>query len=76
MQNKDITAFKNSDEAAKYFTEHQFKLGTLIIQQVSISIVSLIEILAQEFKSLIELTEIRKISNLTLNEYADKAKIA
>jgi hypothetical protein len=73
MQNKDISSFKNADDAAKYFTDHQFKLGTLILQQVSISIVSVIEILSQEFKTLDTLTAIKNKSNQMLKEYADKA---
>jgi len=73
MQNKDITAFKTSDEAAKYFTDHQFKLGTLIAQQVSISIVAIIEILNQVFVKLPTVTEIKDKSYSTLIEYADNA---
>jgi hypothetical protein len=73
MQNKDITAFKSSDEAAKYFTDHQFKLGTLIVQQVSISIVAIIEILNQVFENLSTVSEIKSKSYNTLIEYADNA---
>lgn len=73
MQNKDITAFKSSDEAAKYFTDHQFKLGTLIVQQVSISIVAIIEILSQVFEKLPTVNEIKNKSYKTLIEYADNA---
>lgn len=73
MQNKDITAFKTSDEAAKYFTDHQFKLGTLIVQQVSISIVAIIEILNQVFVKLPTVTAIKDKSYNTLIEYADNA---
>jgi hypothetical protein len=73
MQNKDITAFKSSDEAAKYFTDHQFKLGTLIVQQVSISIVALIEILNQVFVKLPTVIAIKDKSYATLVEYADNA---
>jgi len=73
MQNKDISSFKNADEAAKYFTDHQFNLGTLILQQVSISIVSVIEILSQEFKTLETLMVIKNKSNQMLKDYADKA---
>lgn len=73
MQNKDIAAFKTSDEAAKYFTEHQFKLGTLIVQQVSISIVAIIEILNQVFVKLSTVTAIKDKSYATLVEYADNA---
>ena len=73
MQNKDITAFKSSDEAAKYFTDHQFKLGTLIVQQVSISIVAIIEILNQVFENLPTVSEIKNKSYNTLIEYADNA---
>lgn len=73
MQNKDITAFKSSDEAAKYFTDHQFKLGTLIVQQVSISIVAIIEILSRVFEKLPTVNEIKNKSYKTLIEYADNA---
>lgn len=73
MQNKDITAFKTSDEAAKYFTDHQFKLGTLIVQQVSISIVAIIEILNQVFVKSPTVTAIKDKSYSTLIEYADNA---
>lgn len=73
MQNKDITAFKSSDEAAKYFTDHQFKLGTLIVQQVSISIVAIIEILNQVFDKLPTVSETKNKSYNTLIEYADNA---
>lgn len=75
MQNKDITAFKSSDEAAKYFTDHQFKLGTLILQQVSISVVAIIEILSQEFNNLASMITIKNNSYQLLQDYADKAKI-
>lgn len=73
MQNKDITSFKTSAEAAKYFTDHQFKLGTLIVQQVSISIVAIIEILNQVFEKLPSVGEIKSKSYDTLIEYADNA---
>jgi hypothetical protein len=75
MQNKDITAFKTSDEAAKYFTDYQFKLGTLIAQQVSISIVAMIEILNQVFVKMPTITAIKDKSYATLVEYADNAFI-
>lgn len=73
MQNKDITAFKTSDEAAKYFTDHQFKLGTLIVQQISISIVAIIEILNQVFVKLPTVSAIKDKSYATLVEYAGNA---
>jgi hypothetical protein len=73
MQNKDITAFKSSDEAARYFTDHQFKLGTLIMQQVSISIVAIIEILNQVFKDLKSVSNIKSNSYNALIEYAGNA---
>jgi hypothetical protein len=75
MQNKDITSFKSSDEAAKYFTGHQFKLGTLIMQQVSISIVAVIEILNQVFLKLSTVTSIKDKSYATLIEYANNVTI-
>ncbi len=71
MQNKNITEFKSAEEATQYFTDHQFKLGTLILQQVSISIVALIEILSQVFKSLVTIQEIKNSSYQILIEYAD-----
>lgn len=73
MQNKDITAFKTSDEAAKYFTDHQFKLGTLIVQQISISTVAIIEILNQVFVKLPTVSAIKDKSYATLVEYEDNA---
>lgn len=72
MQNKDITSFKSADEAAKYFTEYQFKLATLILQQISITIVSIIEILEQEFKSIDKLKEIKQKSKNILSSYTDE----
>ncbi|MEO8109769.1 MAG: hypothetical protein ABI594_07060 [Ginsengibacter sp.] len=73
MQNKDITSFNSSDEAAKYFTEHQFKLSTLILQQVSISIVAIIEILSHVFEKVSTVEEIKSTSYDMLIEYADNA---
>lgn len=68
MQNKDISNFKTANEAAEYFTDHQFKLGTLILQQISI--VALIDILNQEFN--IESVKAIKVkSGDALKEYAD-----
>lgn len=72
MQQKDITDFKSSEEAAKYFTDHQFKLATLILQQISITIASIIEILEQEFKSVDTLKDIKQRSKDTLNLYTDE----
>jgi len=71
MQNKDISAFKTSTDAAEYFTDHQFKLGTLILQQVSISIVAMIDILVQEFNSE-TVKAIKAKSGDALKEYADE----
>jgi hypothetical protein len=75
MQNKDITAFKSSDEAAEYFTTHQNKLATLIIQQINISIYSIIEILHKEFNSLSILEDLKNQSKRELDIYADKVKV-
>jgi hypothetical protein len=70
MQNKNISNFKTADEAAEYFTKHQFKLGTLILQQVSISIVAIIDILNQEFD--VESVKAIKVkSGDVLKDYAD-----
>jgi len=49
MQQKDISAFKNTEEAAMFFEKHQEKLATLILQQINISICSMINILKQKF---------------------------
>lgn len=73
LQSKDMTSFKSADEAGKYFTEHQFQLATLILQQVSVSIVSVLEILSQEFKSSKSIKEIRDKSYDALNEHAANA---
>lgn len=72
MQNKDISAFKSSQEAAEYFTDHQFKLGTLILQQISISIVAIIDILNQEF-NYETVKAIKEKSGMILKEYGDEA---
>jgi hypothetical protein len=73
MQNRDITSFKSADDAATYFTDHQFKLATLSLQQVCISIVSMIDILNQEFNRIATINEIRQKSYNTMTEYADAA---
>ncbi|NOQ26391.1 MAG: hypothetical protein GQ564_13615 [Bacteroidales bacterium] len=71
MQQKDLTSFKSSDEAAEYFGNHQIKLATLILQQVNISINALLNILSQKFK-LDTTKDIFKRSNENLLEYAKK----
>lgn len=73
MQQKDITAFKNTDEAATYFGDHQRKLATLIIQQINISICSLLNILNQKFQTE-ELDLLYEKSNNELIEYTSKVK--
>ena len=75
MQNKDITAFKSSDEAAENFTTHQNKLATLIIQQINISIYSIIEILHKEFNTLSILDDLKNQSKREPDIYADKVKV-
>lgn len=74
MQNKNITTFNTSDEATEYFTKHQQDLSILIIQQISTSIVSIIEILNQEFINLISVNEIKQKSYDTLIEYTEMNK--
>lgn len=72
MQQKDMSQFKNSEEAAKYFGEHQEKLATLIVQQINISINALLNIISQEFKG--ESLKILENSNQAMIEYADNQK--
>ncbi len=72
MQNKNISSFKSSEEAASYFTDHQFKFATLSIQQVCMSIVSIIDILHQKLKEVVPIKEIRDKSYNTMIEYAGK----
>jgi len=69
MQQKDITMFRDSAEAAEYFGQHQIKLATLIIQQINISINSLINILKQKFL-LDSVKEIFENSNTAMIQYA------
>jgi hypothetical protein len=71
MQQKDMTAFKSTDEAADYFGEHQEKLATLILQQVNISINALLNIINQKFE-LDSTKDIFEKSNENLVDYADK----
>lgn len=71
MQQKDITAFKNSEEAAKYFGKHQEMLATLIIQQINISINALLNIINQKFK-LDSTNKILNESNDRILEYVNK----
>lgn len=73
MQQKDITTFKNTNEAAIFFGEHQEKLATLILQQLNISICSMINILKQKFN--IETLDILyEKSNSQLLEYTKSVK--
>ena len=74
MQNKDISSFKSSEDAANYFTKHQFQLGTLILQQVNISIVALIEIINQDLKGYEKVNIIKEKAYNTLIEYVENAK--
>jgi hypothetical protein len=71
MQQKDHTAFKNAEEAALFFGEHQEKLATLILQQINISICAIINILKQKF-NLETLNLIYENSNNQLLEYTKK----
>ncbi len=73
MQQKDMTSFKNSTEAAEYFGEHQKKLATFILQQINISVNALLNILNQKF-GLDTTNEIFKKSNKNLVEYANSFK--
>lgn len=73
MQQKDMTSFKNSTEAAEYFGEHQKKLATFILQQVNISVNALLNILNQKF-GLETTNEIFEKSNKNLVEYANSFK--
>lgn len=69
MQQKDLSAFKNAEEAALYFGEHQEKLATLILQQLNISINAMLNILSQKF--IIDSVEkIYEKSSYQLVEYA------
>jgi len=70
MQQKDMTSFKNSNEAAEYFGEHQIKLATFILQQINISINALLNILNQKFQ-LDSTKEIFEKSSIYLLEYAN-----
>lgn len=62
MQQKDITQFKSIDEAAKYFGDHQESLAQLHLQQISLAINALLDILKQTFNGK-EFEEILKKSN-------------
>lgn len=72
MQQKDVSQFKDSDEAAQYFGKHQEKLATLIVQQINISINALLNILSQEFKG--DSLKIFEDSNQTMIKYTDEVK--
>ncbi len=73
MQQKDLSSFKNSTEAAEYFGEHQKKLATFILQQINISVNALLNILNQKFK-LDTTNQIFEKSNSKLVEYANSFK--
>lgn len=70
-QQKDFSNFNSIEDAAKFFTDHQFKLGTLILQQVNISIVALIEFLSTEFRLKEHEVDIAERSAMELKKYAD-----
>lgn len=70
MQQKDLTTFKNLEEAAVYFGKHQEKLATLILQQINISINALLNIINQNF-GLESTRVIFEKSNQRLVEYAN-----
>ncbi|MCD9856763.1 hypothetical protein LUD75_18715 [Epilithonimonas sp. JDS] len=71
MQEKDITSFKNSDEAADYFGEHQKKLATFILQQINIFANALLNTLNQKFK-LDTTNDIFEKTNGKLVEYPER----
>lgn len=73
MQQKDELLFKDSEEAAEYFAQHQEKLSTLVLQQINISICSLINIFSQKFQ-LEDLKELYEKSNNDLLSYANNLK--
>jgi hypothetical protein len=75
MQQKDMTAFKSTDEATEYFGKHQENFATLILQQINISVSALLNIINQKFK-LESTNEIFKKSNDSLVEYANKISAA
>ncbi|MEQ9098280.1 MAG: DUF5677 domain-containing protein [Imperialibacter sp.] len=73
MQQKDMSAFNSSEDAAKFFSEHQERLATLFLQQTNISINALLNILNQKFP--VDSTkEIFSESNDALVAYADTVK--
>jgi len=71
MQQKDTTAFKSSDEAAEFFGQHQQRLATLILQQINISICSMINILKQRF-NIEDMDLLYEKSNSRLLEYTNE----
>jgi len=73
MQQKDVSAFKDSQEAASYFASHQEKLIALVLQQVNISVVALLSVLAQEFQK-DSIIQIFNKANDTLVRYANAVK--
>jgi len=73
MQQKDMSAFKSIEEATAYFSDHQTKLATLILQQINISINALLNILSQSFP-LDSTKQIFTRSNDLLVEYAKEIK--
>lgn len=73
-QQKNMASFSSVDEAAAAFTKHQVELGTLIMQQVNISIAALIEILTIEFKLKDRGITIHERSKLALSEYTSEYK--
>jgi hypothetical protein len=72
MQQKDMSQFNNSEDAAQYFGEHQEKLTTLIVQQINISINALLNIISQEFKG--DTLKIFEDSNQEMIDYTDTVK--
>ncbi|WP_156027179.1 DUF5677 domain-containing protein [Sporocytophaga myxococcoides] len=73
MQQKDMSIFKNANEAAEYFGDHQKKLAILILQQINISLNAILNILNQKFK-LNSTNMIFEKSNSKLVEYANSIK--
>ena len=71
LQQKDLSAFKDSEEAAKFFGEHQEKLAAFILQQLNISVCALLNLLNQKFE--LESTKaVFEKSNKALFKYSNQ----
>lgn len=71
MQQKDISAFKNSEAASEYFSNHQEKLATFILQQLNISICALLNFISQKF-NFKTTTKIYEQSSKSLYDYSNE----